>query len=260
MLSTTAVSNVRKLRRSRAAVSIACCAVMLVLASGCQTDKDKPGAGATPVDHASKPTAAPGGPNQPASGQRASAFRSPLTGLGSEREVRERPVAVMVENAPQARPQSGLDQADIVYEVLAEGEITRFVAVYQSGSPSVIGPVRSIRPYFVKLGEGFDAMIVHAGWSQDAMDLIADHNINHLDEVYGDGTYYWRSKDRKAPHNLYTSMDNIRKAAVNKKFRTDWSGASPVFASSAVAAPTPQQGAGGTGTTAASTADMQPRR
>lgn len=79
----------------------------------------------------------------------------------------------MVENAPQARPQTGLDQADIVYEILAEGEITRFVSVFQSHEATTIGPVRSIRPYFVEIGDALDAVIVHAGWSQEAMDMMA---------------------------------------------------------------------------------------
>lgn len=146
----------------------------------------------------------------------------PLTGLQSDKEMKERPVMVMVENSPKARPQTGLDQADIVYEILAEGDITRFVAVYQSQKPEVIGPVRSIRPYFVQLGEQIDAVIVHAGWSQDAMNLIASRKLNHLDQVYGDDKYYWRDKSRKAPHNLYTSIEKVREGAVNKKFRPEW--------------------------------------
>ncbi|WP_409342899.1 DUF3048 domain-containing protein [Paenibacillus sp. MBLB4367] len=155
-------------------------------------------------------------------------FAEPLTGLPAEGERKDRPVMVMVENSPQARPQSGLDQADIVYEVLAEGEITRFLAVYQSQSPSEIGPVRSIRPYFVEIGDGLDAVLVHAGWSQDAINMIAKRNLAHFDEVYGDGTYYWRSDERKMPHNLYTGIDKIRRGIANKKLRNDWNG--PILA------------------------------
>lgn len=131
---------------------------------------------------------------------------------------------VMVENSPQARPQTGLDQADLVYEILAEGDITRFAAVYQSRSPKTIGPVRSIRPYYVEIGDGLDAYIVHAGWSQDAMDMLAGRKLSHLDEVYGDGKYYWRDTKRKMPHNLYTSIELIRQGAKDKRFRADWNG------------------------------------
>ena len=157
-------------------------------------------------------------------------FKFPLTGLPADHEVKTRPYMVMVENAPQARPQTGLDQADIVYEILAEGEITRFVSVFQSQAAGEIGPVRSIRPYFVEIGDALDAIIVHAGWSQDAMDMMAGRNLAHLDEVYGDGAYYWRSTDRKAPHNLYTSVDLMKKGAEARKFRTEWNGPLLTFA------------------------------
>ncbi|MFD0694401.1 DUF3048 domain-containing protein [Paenibacillus sp. GCM10027628] len=159
-----------------------------------------------------------------------SPFKFPLTGLPSDKEVKSRPFMVMVENAPQARPQTGLDQADIVYEILAEGEITRFVSVFQSHEAKTIGPVRSIRPYFVEIGDSLDAVIVHAGWSQDAMNIMAGRKLAHLDEVYGDGAYYWRATDRKAPHNLYTSVDKMKQGAEARKFRSEWNGPLLTFA------------------------------
>lgn len=149
-------------------------------------------------------------------------FIAPLTGLGVDKELTERPIMVMVENSPSARPQTGLTDADIVYEILAEGEITRFVAVYQSQVPALIGPVRSIRPYFVEIGKGLDAIVVHAGWSQDGMNKIVKLKVDHLDQVYGDDRYYWRDNTRKAPHNLYTNIEKIRQAAIDKKFHTEW--------------------------------------
>lgn len=214
-------------------------ALLACTAAGCQSG-DAP---ATGVQEPPAPAAAPQGGDEsaaPAAVQQP-AYRFPLTGQVSVKPVHDRPVAVMVENAPQARPQSGLDQADLVYEILAEGEVTRFVAVYQAQAPKVIGPVRSIRPYFVELGEALDAVIVHAGWSQDAMDLMAEHKLNHLDEVYGDGAYYWRSSERKMPHNLYTSLEKIREGAVNKKFREQWRApeAAFTFAGTAAAAAVP---------------------
>lgn len=156
-------------------------------------------------------------------------FVFPYTGLGTDVEMKSRPMMFMVENQKLARPQDGLHRADVVYEILAEGEITRFVAVYQSQEAEVIGPVRSIRPYFVQLGYGLDALVVHAGWSQDAMNEIVAKKVNHFDEVYGDGAYYWRDKSRKAPHNLYSSTELIRNGAVKKKFREEWKGPSLTF-------------------------------
>ncbi|MDK2599385.1 DUF3048 domain-containing protein [Bacillus stercoris] len=72
--------------------------------------------------------------------------KAPLTGLEIEQKVTERrPVAVVVNNHPKARPQSGLSKADIVIEALAEGQITRFLAIFQSQMPETVGPVRSAR-------------------------------------------------------------------------------------------------------------------
>lgn len=214
----------------RGGLLVLACALLLGAAAGCKPT-DAPPQGVEPGS-AAAPAGSQGGgvPTAPTTVQPSAQYRFPLTGEASGKPVHDRPVAVMVENAPQARPQSGLDQADLVYEILAEGEITRFVAVYQAQAPKVIGPVRSIRPYFVELGEALDAVIVHAGWSQDAMDMIAGHKLNHLDEVYGDGAYYWRSSDRKMPHNLYTSIEKIRQGAVNKKFRQEWKAPEAAYA------------------------------
>lgn len=153
----------------------------------------------------------------------------PLTGIGTEEAAFARPIAVLVENSPRARPQDGLHKADLVYEILAEGEITRFVAVYQSQEADVIGPVRSLRPYYAEIGHGLDAMIVHAGWSQAAINYVKEHKLAHFDQVYGDDKYYWRDNSRKKPHNLYTKTELIREGAVDKKYRTEWNAVSLLF-------------------------------
>lgn len=149
-------------------------------------------------------------------------YVNPLTGIGSDTEMKLRPLVVMVENSPRARPQDGLHKADIVYEVLAEGEITRFVSVFQSQTVDVIGPVRSLRPYFAQIGHGLDGVIVHAGWSQDAKNYLVKHKLANFDQVYGDDKYYWRDNSRKAPHNLYTKTELLREGIVNKKYREEW--------------------------------------
>lgn len=157
-------------------------------------------------------------------------YTYPLTGVPAAEDMTDRPVVVMVENSPAARPQTGLFEADIVYEVLAEGDITRFVAIYQSEASEEIGPVRSIRPYMVELGRAIDGILVHAGWSPEAMKLMRSYRVAHLDQVYGDHDYYWRDSSRKAPHNLYTSMELIRKGAEAKKFREEWTAPEVGFA------------------------------
>jgi hypothetical protein len=159
-------------------------------------------------------------------------FVFPLTGLSSpqDADLNVRPLVVMVENSPAARPQTGLDQADIVYEVLAEGDITRFIAVYQSQTVAEIGPVRSIRPYFVELGVGLDGILIHAGWSQEAMNVMVAKKANHLDQVYGDDAYFYRERTRKMPHNVYTSLERLRLGAQERKFREEWNNPKLEFA------------------------------
>lgn len=148
-------------------------------------------------------------------------YTSILTGVGAEEENLIRPVVVMVENSPNARPQSGLHMADIVYEVLAEGSITRFIAVYQSQSPDLIGPVRSIRPYFIRIGDSLDAIIVHAGWSPEAQRMLTTSRRASMNFLLADHVYSWRSSERRAPHNLYTSMEKIREGAEKKQYRDE---------------------------------------
>ncbi|WP_421617112.1 DUF3048 domain-containing protein [Brevibacillus sp. TJ4] len=145
-------------------------------------------------------------------------YTAPLTGLGSHTSPDQRPVMVMINNAPQARPQSGINQADIVYEVLAEGEMTRFLTVFQSQKPEVIGPVRSIRSYFIELGSGFEAVLIHSGGSPDALATLSRSRYSHLDEI-PNGKYFWREQFRKAPHNLYTKYELLEQAIADKNMR-----------------------------------------
>lgn len=144
---------------------------------------------------------------------------NPLTGLfmTKDREGR-RPIAVMIENEKKARPQSGLDKADVVYEVLAEGGITRFLAIYLGVDAQEIGPVRSARPYFIDFAMEYDPIYVHYGGSPQAyLDLKRNSHIAHIDGIYDDVTF-WRDKSRKAPHNAYTSTENIVKTAEKRGF------------------------------------------
>ncbi|MEW9670347.1 DUF3048 domain-containing protein [Ammoniphilus sp. 3BR4] len=148
-------------------------------------------------------------------------YTAPLTGIGTNEELPKRVVMVMLNNAPQARPQSGLDKADIVYEILAEGAITRFVGIYHSDKPKVIGPVRSIRPYYIDIGSGFDAIMVHAGGSPAALQTLKGNGMAHLDEIFNGGGFFWRESFRKAPHNLYTDLDKIWKGSEQLGFRME---------------------------------------
>jgi hypothetical protein len=134
---------------------------------------------------------------------------STLTGLPVAPSINKLPVtAVMIENSTFARPQSGLDQAGVVFEAIAEGGITRFVALYQDTSPSYIGPVRSIRPYYLSWLDGFDAIVAHVGGSPEAIHDLSGWSIRDMNQAYY-SSYFTRIGSRDAPHNVYTSIANL---------------------------------------------------
>lgn len=143
-----------------------------------------------------------------------------LTGLPVEESVLEvRPAVVMLDNHYGARPQAGLSQADHVYEMLAEGRITRYMAVFQSGSPSPVGPVRSARPYFIDKALEYDAYYVHVGGSMQAMTDIINLNMADIDGLSSGGNVFWRTRHKKIPHNMYSSAEAIRNESVRKGYR-----------------------------------------
>lgn len=121
-----------------------------------------------------------------------------------------RPLAVVIDDLPEARPQSGLNSADIVFEALAEGGVTRLLAVFYHGEAPRVGPVRSARPYFIHLAEGLKAVLVHSGGSPDALSYMKSHDISHIDE-FRFSLGFWRSDIRKAPHNLYSDTSRLHR-------------------------------------------------
>ena len=141
-------------------------------------------------------------------------YYSPLTGRETSQEKTNAPIlAVMIENSPEARPQSGLAEAGIVFEAVAEGGITRFVALYQETEPSLVGPVRSVRPYYLDWAAAFDPAVAHVGGSDEALRMARSGNYGvDLDQFYNDSAY-WRSRDRQAPHNMYTDYAHLSELA-----------------------------------------------
>jgi hypothetical protein len=139
---------------------------------------------------------------------------SPLTGVQVDPNLAARPVTgIMIENSDQARPQSGLQDAGVVYEAIAEAGITRFLALFQEGTPQYIGPVRSLRPYYIDFAAPFQASIAHVGGSPDALKIVRSGGFRDLDQFFNSGAY-WRSSTRYAPHNVYTSFERLD--ALNK--------------------------------------------
>lgn len=134
---------------------------------------------------------------------------SPMTGRDVPPELAARgATAVMIENSFDARPQSGLLDADMVFEAVAEGGITRLIALYQESQPAHIGPIRSARPYYVDIARTFDAAYVHAGGSPDALARVAELGIKDMSAFENNGTYE-RVNNRDAPHDLYSSMPKL---------------------------------------------------
>jgi hypothetical protein len=145
---------------------------------------------------------------------------SKLTGLQVKPEVNKRQVtAVMIENSTDARPQSGLNEAGVVFEAIAEGGITRFMALYQDTEASNIGPVRSARPYYVEWALGFDAAYAHVGGSPEALQDIRSWHVKDLDQFYNPSAYH-RISTRYAPHNMYTSSAALNKLESAKGYKT----------------------------------------
>jgi hypothetical protein len=140
-------------------------------------------------------------------------YSYPLTGLGSREEPTGRAYAVMINNHPKARPQSGLDKADMIYEVLAEGNVTRFLAIFQSEQAENIGPVRSARDYYIELAKGYDALYIAHGYSPEAKEMLESGYIDNINGMHYDGTWFKRLSTRVAPHNSYITSENILKGA-----------------------------------------------
>ncbi|GAC1394976.1 MAG: hypothetical protein NVSMB65_13590 [Chloroflexota bacterium] len=144
----------------------------------------------------------------------------PLNGLPTPRGLAgRRPLAVMVENYyPDARPQTGLLEASVVFETVAEWGITRFMAVYAEQDAAVVGPVRSARVYYDHWADGLHAIYVHAGGNSDAVaELWGLKDLVNVDELFTErgladtgADYFARSAARLAPHNLYTYPARVR--------------------------------------------------
>lgn len=130
----------------------------------------------------------------------------------SKADVPVQVIGIMIDNHPDARPQSGVSKAKIVYEAPVEGGLTRYLAIFDSRQVvAEVGPVRSARAYFLDwLQEYGKGLYMHSGGSPEALVAIKEKNIFDANEFFW-GEYYRRSRDRQAPHNLYTNTENWQK-------------------------------------------------
>lgn len=152
-----------------------------------------------------------------------------------ERWEKRRPLGIMVENHKDARPQSGLQNADVIYEAVAEGGITRFLVVYYCEDANPVGPVRSARVYFIELLQGYGdyPLYAHVGGANtpgpaDALGLIKElgwNLYNDLNQFSIPFPYFWRDyerlKGRATEHTVYTSTTKLWKFAKEKRRLTD---------------------------------------
>jgi len=166
-------------------------------------------------------------------------YYSPLNGIevANEEATKHVVTAVMIENSPDARPQSGLAEADVVFEAVAEGGITRFIALYQNSRPSLVGPVRSLRPYYADWAAAFDPSVAHVGGSPEALNMIRSGNYGVDIDQFFNGSYYWRATDRAAPHNVYTNFDKLDALNASKNHTTSTFSFAPRVNGRAVEAP-----------------------
>ena len=134
-----------------------------------------------------------------------------------------RPIALMIDNdTDAARPQIGLEDAYMVYEIVVEGRATRFMALFKDFELDKVGPVRSSRHYFLDYALEHDAIYAHAGWSPKAAKDISSLGVNNINGVAGDSDIYWRDNTYdKTWHNLYTSTSNLSERADKKNYRRD---------------------------------------
>lgn len=188
------------------------------------------------------PTVTPSGGANPAA-----AHICPFTGLplnGMNLGAR-RPLLIKIGNSPAERPQSGLQQADVVVEHLTEGAITRFSALFYCSDADAIGPIRSARLIDLELVPMFGAIFAHVGGSEPVRQMIAQSDISQADfDDYGRAPIFREVPEFKRPFNRYTSTKEMYDLAVKEDLITD----APVQGFSFSAA-IPGGGRAGTGVT-----------
>jgi hypothetical protein len=174
-------------------------AVVLLASVGCTSSADRPKASATTTS--ARPTPSPTPPPPPP-------VLWPLTGVVSTAPVDRPALAVKIENSIDARPQTGLNAADMVWEEVVEGGITRYVAVYQSTLPPQIGPVRSVRPMDPSIAAPLRGLLAYSGGQQLFLNDVARSGVQALSFDAGNPGFY-RVSSRRAPHNVYATPQKL---------------------------------------------------
>ncbi len=152
-------------------------------------------------------------------------FYNKLTGLETTEELSNiRPVGIMINNIKQATPQQGISQADVIYEVLAEGGISRLFCLFTDyASLPETGSIRSSRDYYIDLANAHDAIYVHCGGSPAAYDTLKARGTENMDGIYFSTPFYrneWRKKHMGMEHSMMTTGERLVKGIEEKGYRT----------------------------------------
>ena len=209
-------------------------ALLLLFAAGCsnreeteETPSPAPTVTPTPAPTPTPtptPTATPAPTSTP---EPEGGYRNPFNGAAISEPWSLRPFTVMINNHTEALPQCGVGGADIIYEVLVEGGITRMMAVFSDiREADTLMAVRSIRPYYLDIALSYGAVICHAGGSDEAYSRISNEKLNNIDGVRGSGyglTVFDRDRARVSAgigleHTMYTDGEKLYEAAINKGY------------------------------------------
>ncbi len=150
--------------------------------------------------------------------------QSKITGLWMDEEKANlRPYAFMINNIKFVNPQSGISEASVMYEALAEGGITRLLAVFEEFSSERIGSIRSARHYYASIADEYDAIFVHYGETKYATQKIKELGLDNISGLEGaiEPVAFYRDKSIKEPHNVFASYDSIMAGTEKKGYRTE---------------------------------------
>lgn len=179
-----------------------------------------------PTEPATEPSTAPSTePNQPSE----LLYTHPLTGEKLAQPATARPVAVVINNIRSAQPMHGIGQADVLFEITAEGggTITRMLGIFTDlENVETIGSIRSARTYLISLGRSFDAPIIHCGASKYGYEEFTTTKWSHLDEIYSGG-YFYRNQERikagyATEHTLFANGSDLMKGLKDKGIKLSY--------------------------------------
>lgn len=156
------------------------------------------------------------------------AYTNPLTGEPISQDINmKRPIAVMINNIVLAQPQRGVSKADVIFEIPAEGGVTRMMAIFQDLEDiESIGSIRSLRSYYLQIAQAYDAILIHAGGSEEAYTDLSKTKWDHIDGVLGNYTVdpFYRDKSRMqngSEHSLFATGNGLIDCIEAKEFRTE---------------------------------------